>query len=302
MNSFQVLEKRIKTGSNPLESAGKILVIAEVGINHNGNVELAKNLIKEAKDAGCDAVKFQKRTIEIVYSEEELSASRDSPWGKTQRDQKEGLEFSHAQYGEIDEYCRSLDIQWSASAWDIPSLRFMEEFNPSFHKVASALLTHQDFLTEIATLGRLTFVSTGMASFNDIDKAVEIFSSHKTPIVLMHTVSTYPTPEVDLNLSAIPAMRKRYGLNVGYSGHEASVSPSLVAAALGAIVIERHITLDRSMYGSDQAASLEPNGLRQLVSTVSKVPMMLGTGLKDWAPGEQVVAKKLRYWEQESLS
>jgi N-acetylneuraminate synthase len=278
----------------------EIFVIAEVGINHNGDLDLAKQLIDIAADTGCDAVKFQKRTIDLVYAAEVLDAPRESPWGSTQRDQKQGLEFTREQYQEIDRYCRGKGIAWSASAWDIPSLEFLEDFDPPFHKVASAMLTHIPFIKSVANKGRLTLVSTGMATTEMIDEVVAIFKSAGTPIVLLHTVSTYPSPESDLNLSMIQTLLERYEVPVGYSGHEPSVSPSIVAAVLGATVIERHITIDRSMYGSDQAASLEANGLRQLVSTLRKIPAMLGDGQKDWAPGERAVAEKLRYWETPS--
>lgn len=275
----------------------RISVIAEIGINHNGDLPLAKELIDVAVECGCDAVKFQKRTVDIVYPRELLDSQRESPWGTTQRAQKEGLEFSREQYDEIDRYCRERGIAWSASAWDIPSLDFVESFAPPFHKIASAMLTHRAFIEAVARKQRLTLISTGMSSLVDIDWAVSIFEESRTPFVLLHTVSTYPSPESDLNLSMIHSLRDRYDVPVGYSGHEASVSPSLVAAAMGAVVIERHITLERSMYGSDQAASIEQNGLRQLVNIIRKVPAMLGTGVKDWAPGEREVAQKLRYWE-----
>lgn len=277
-----------------------IFVIAEVGINHNGDMSVAKQLIDMAVDTGCDAVKFQKRTIDLVYTAEVLDSSRESPWGNTQRDQKQGLEFTLEQYQEIDSYCREKGILWSASAWDIPSLEFLDGFNPPFHKIASAMLTHRPFTEAVASKGRLTLVSTGMATIEIIDEVVGIFKSAGTPFVLLHTVSTYPSPESDLNLSMIHTLLGRYKVPVGYSGHEPSVSPSIVAAALGATVIERHITIDRSMYGSDQSASLEESGLRQLVTTLHKVPAMLGTGEKDWAPGEKAVAEKLRYWETPS--
>ena len=277
-----------------------IFVIAEVGINHNGDMSVAKQLIDMAVDTGCDAVKFQKRTIDLVYTAEVLDASRESPWGNTQRDQKQGLEFTLEQYQEIDRYCRDKGILWSASAWDMPSLEFLDGFNPPFHKIASAMLTHRLFVETVAAKGRLTLVSTGMATIEIIDEVVGIFKSAGTPFVLLHTVSTYPSPESDLNLSMIHTLLERYTVPVGYSGHEPSVSPSVVAAVLGATVIERHITIDRSMYGSDQAASLEANGLRQLVTTLRKIPEMLGTGVKDWAPGEKAIAEKLRYWEAPS--
>ena len=278
----------------------KIVVIAEVGINHNGDLEIAKQLIDIAVDSGCDAVKFQKRTIDIVYPKSVLDAPRESPWGSTQREQKLGLEFEREDYAAIDAYCRERGIEWSASAWDIPSLEFIESFDPPFHKIASAMLTHTDFVKAVADKARVTLISTGMADLEIIDNVVELFRNAGTPFVLLHTVSTYPSPENDLNLSVIHTLSDRYGVPVGYSGHEPSVSPSVVAAALGASVIERHITLDRAMYGSDQAASLEESGLRQLVNTLQKIPTILGSGEKDWAPGEREVADKLRYWESQS--
>lgn len=274
-----------------------VYVIAEAGINHNGDLGIAKKLIDMAVDAGCDAVKFQKRTIDLVYDQVTLESPRESPWGTTQRAQKEGLEFSHDDYQEIADYCREVGIAWTASAWDLESLAFVESFDPPFHKVASALATNWEFLSAVADTGRPTLVSTGMCDVEDIDRVVEVFSRSGTRIGLMHTVSTYPSPEDHLNLEFIRTMKERYGLPTGYSGHEPSVSPSVVAAVLGAQFIERHITLDRSMYGSDQAASLEAPGLRQLVSILRKVPGMLGDGVKRWAPGERDVARKLRYWE-----
>lgn len=297
MVALSSLNESFPVSNISLQRPDSIPVIAEVGINHNGNLDIAKQLIQVAHEAGCVAVKFQKRTIDIVYSAETLESPRESPWGTTQRDQKNGLEFAKDDYREIDSFCKSLGIQWSASAWDIPSLHFIEDFSPSFHKVASAMITNVDFLQAVANLGRPTLVSTGMASIEDIDRVVGLFQASDASIILMHTVSTYPTPDEHLNLLTIPTLRERYNIPVGYSGHEASVSPSVVAAALGAVVIERHVTLDRTMYGSDQAASLEPNGLRQLVASVSKVPSYLGSGVKNWAPGEREVAAKLRYWE-----
>lgn len=274
-----------------------IPIVAEVGINHNGDVQSAKELASLAKRCGCDAVKFQKRTIDVVYSSEILNAPRESPWGSTQRDQKVGLELGESEYSEIDEFCRELELDWSASAWDLASLDFIEQFNPPFHKIASAMLTHRTFVQAVADLQRPSLISTGMATLEEIDEVVAIFREAGTPFALMHTISTYPTPETDINLALIHTLRHRYSVPVGYSGHEASVSPSIVAASLGAQVIERHITLDRTMYGSDQSASLEESGLRQLVSTIRKIPGLIGSGTKDWAPGEREVAAKLRYWE-----
>ena len=273
-----------------------VYVIAEIGINHNGSMEIAKKLIDLAKEAGCNAVKFQKRTIDIVYTPDVLAAPRESPWGTTQRDQKEGLEFGAKQYDEIDAYCREKKIDWFASAWDIPSQKFLRKYNAPYNKVASALATHRDFLEVVASEKRPTFVSTGMCDWDEIAAAVAVFKAHGCPIILMHTVSEYPCAEEVLNLRVMNELRSRFGVPVGYSGHEPSVSPSVVAAAMGAVAIERHITLDRAMYGSDQAASLEAAGLRSLVSQVRKVPLVMGDGIKRTTAGEKKVAEKLRYW------
>ncbi len=276
----------------------KVFVIAEIGINHNGDLSLAKKLIDMAIRCKCDAVKFQKRSIEIVYKEEELNSLRESPWGKTFREQKEGLEFSKNEYDEIDKYCKINKIEWFASAWDIESLKFLDTYNLKYNKVASAMLTHTNFLEEIATRGKYTFISTGMSNYEIIDKAVAIFKDKKCPFELMHSVSVYPCPEEILNLHLIKKIADRYNCKVGYSGHEPSLSPSIFAVALNAASIERHITLDRSMYGSDQAASIEESGLRELVSIVKKFPHIYGSAEKNFMEGEEKVAKKLRYWEK----
>ena len=273
-----------------------IFIIAEIGINHNGDLDLAKNLMKLAKEAGCDAVKFQKRTIDIVYTEDFLKENRDSPWGTTQREQKEGLEFNENQYKEIDLYAKELDIIWFASAWDIPSQDFLKQFELPVNKIASAMATNLEFVEHVAKEGKPTFVSTGMTTLEEIDNVVEIFKSNNCKITLMHTNSEYPSPEENLNLKCIETLRERYDLPIGYSGHEPSVSPSLMAACLGAKAIERHITIDRSSYGSDQAASLESIGLKNLVSMVRKVPIVMGDGVKTITEQEKDMAKKLRYW------
>jgi len=283
----------------PWKLANRVFVIAEIGINHNGDLDVARQLITLARDAGCDAVKFQKRTIDIVYSPEVLDQPRQSPWGSTQREQKAGLEFGAAEYDEIDRFCTEIGIDWFASAWDVPSQRFLATYNLRYNKIASAMLTHRALVEAVAREQKLTFVSTGMCTLEDIDAAVEILRAYQCPIVLMHTVSTYPTPESDLNLLTIETLRRRYGAPVGYSGHEPSLAPSLVAAALGAIAIERHITLDRSMYGSDQAASLDPAGLHSLVDGLRRLPEMFGDGEKRITPAEALVADKLRYWPAE---
>jgi N-acetylneuraminate synthase len=271
-------------------------LIAEIGINHNGDMDITKQLIRAAAEAGFDAVKFQKRTIDIVYTEEVLSQPRQSPWGDTQRAQKEGLEFGEAQYDVIDAYCREQNIAWFASAWDVPSQTFLAKYNLAYNKIASALLTHTDLVKAVAAEGKLAFVSTGMCTLEEVDAAVDILRGAACPFVLMHTVSTYPTPATDLNLLGIRTLRERYNTPVGYSGHESSVEPSVVAAMLGAVAIERHITLDKTMYGSDQSASLEPAELKALVSRLDDLRTWLGDGEKRITDGEAVVASKLRYW------
>jgi N-acetylneuraminate synthase len=272
-----------------------IFLIGEVGINHNGDMELAKKLIKDAYDAGFDAVKFQKRTINKVYTKEYLDGCRESPWGATQREQKEGLEFSQEQYQEIGRYCKELGIEWFASAWDMDSQKFMQKFNLNYNKVASPMLGHKPLLREIASEGRKTFISTGMATLEEIDEVVDLFNKANCPFELMHCVSTYPMKEEHANLLCIPMLRERYKCKVGYSGHESSLLKVCVtAAALGATSFERHITIDRAMYGSDQAASVETHALRDFVETVRKIPAVLGTGVKELTEEELAVRKKLR--------
>lgn len=273
-------------------------IIAEIGINHNGDLTIAKKLVESAKKCGFDAVKFQKRDIETVYTKAELDKPRESPWGSTTREQKEGLEFGKKEYDEINNYCESLKIQWFASAWDTKSLEFLDNYNLEYQKVASAMITNIEFLESLSKRKKYTFISTGMSDFKVIDKAVEIFNKNDCKYELMHSVSAYPCPEDQLNLNLITVMRERYDCNVGYSGHESSVSPSIIAVSLGATSLERHITLDRSMYGSDQAASLEEKGFNELISIVRKIPIVIGSSKeKKILECEKPVAKKLRYWE-----
>lgn len=269
-------------------------IIAEIGINHNGDINIAKKLIDAAVWAGADAVKFQKRTVDVVYSKEELDKPRESPWGTTNREQKYGLEFGKEQYDEIDTYCRQKGIKWSASAWDIGSQKFLQQYDLPFNKVASAMLTRMDLLAEIAAEGRYTYISTGMSTLEEIDAAVELFRKANCPFELMHTVSTYPMPDEDANLLMIPYLRERYGCKVGYSGHEGGLAVSYGAAALGIASLERHITLSRDMYGSDQAASVEPMGFYNLCGAVRKIQRALGDGVKRITDGEVTVRKKLR--------
>jgi len=272
-------------------------IIAEIGINHNGDINIAKKLIDMSKKVGCDSVKFQKRDIKSVYTKEELDSDRESPWGKKFIDQKLGLEFEKKEYDEINDYCKKIDINWFASAWDLTSLKFLDQYNLKFNKIASALITKEDFIIEVAKRKKYTFISTGMSEYHHIDNAVKIFREHECPFELMHCVSAYPCPEEILNLNIINRLKKKYNCNVGYSGHEPSVVPSIVAATFGISSLERHITLDRSMYGSDQSASLEEPGLKQLITSIKKIPTVIGSSDKKIFTEEVKVAKKLRYWE-----
>lgn len=271
-----------------------IFIIAEIGINHNGDVEIAKQLIDVAKDAGADAVKFQKRTIDLVYSKEMLESPRESPWGTTQRAQKEGLEFGLDEYKEIDAYCKEKGIEWFASAWDIESQKFLRQFDLKYNKIASAMIVYEDLLHEVASEKKHTFISTGMTTFKEIDRAVEIFRKAGCPFELMHCISTYPMADEDANLNCIKTLHDRYQCDVGYSGHEVGLAVSYAAAALGITSLERHITLSRAMYGSDQAASVEPAGFRMLVGAVRKIEKAMGDGKIGMKNKEIPIAKKLR--------
>jgi len=271
-----------------------IFVIAEIGINHNGSLDIAKQLIDAAKEAGADAVKFQKRTIDLVYTREFLETPRESPWGKTQRAQKEGLEFGVEQYREIARYCREKDIEWFASAWDLESQKFLRQFDLKYNKTASAMLVYEPLLRMIAEEKKHTFLSTGMSKVEDIERAVNIFCKAGCPFELMHCVSTYPMDDEDANLNRIKTLREHFGCNVGYSGHEVGLAVSYAAAALGISSLERHITLDRAMYGSDQAASVEPSGFRMMVGAVRKIEKAMGDGRLEMNPKEAPIAQKLR--------
>jgi len=275
-----------------------VKIIAEIGINHNGDIGIAQQLIKMAKEVGCDYVKFQKRDIETVYSKEILDSPRKSPWGTTTRHQKMGLEFGKEEYDLIDEYCKQINLPWFASAWDLKSLEFLDQYNLPHNKVASAMITHSDFLKVVAERKKHTFISTGMATMQMIEATVDIFARRGCPYTLMHSVSSYPCADEETNIEAVRKLLDRFVPPVGYSGHEVGLLPSIVAVVLGASVIERHITLDRAMYGSDQAASLERRGLELLVKECKGVSYCLGDGRKSIKDIEQSVAKKLRYWEE----
>jgi N-acetylneuraminate synthase len=271
-----------------------IFVIAEIGINHNGSLDICKQLIDVAVKAGANAVKFQKRTIDLVYTRELLDSHRESPWGTTQRDQKKGLELELEDYQEIDRYCKQQNIAWFASAWDLESQKFLRQFDCKYNKVASAMIVYEDLLREIASEKKHTFISTGMSMTTDIDLAVDIFRELNCPFELMHCVSTYPMDDRDANLRRIKTLRDSYKCNVGYSGHETGLAISYGAVGYGISSLERHITLDRAMYGSDQAASLEPVGFTSLIGGIRKIESAHGDGSLDMNPKEKSVADKLR--------
>ena len=272
-----------------------VFITAEIGINHNGDIEIAKKLIDIAKKCGCDAIKFQKRTVEKVYSKETLDSARDSPWGKTTRDQKLALEFDKNEYDEIDAYCKGKKIEWFASAWDIDSQLFIRNYQLKFNKIASAMLTNIELLNTVAEEKKHTFISTGMSTIDQISHAVKIFKDSDCPFELMHSNSSYPMKPNEANLLCIKTLKEKFNCNVGYSGHESSgYYVSLAAVVLGATSIERHITLARDMYGSDQAASLEPVGLERLVRDIRALNLIIGDGVKRIYPSEIPVMKKLR--------
>ena len=271
-----------------------IVIVAEIGINHNGDISICKELIDIAVDSGCDAVKFQKRDLDKVYTQEFLDSPRESQWGTTQREQKSGLEFSKEQYEEIAQYCKEKNIEWFASAWDLNSQKFLQQFDCKYNKIASAMIVYEDLLKMVAKEGKHTFISTGMTTYDDIQKAVDIFRAANCSFELMHTVSTYPMKTEDANLNMIKTLREKFKCDVGYSGHEPGLAVSYGAAALEISSLERHITLDRSMYGSDQSASVEPSGFRQLVGAVRKIDLAMGDGVKRIYEAEKPIAENLR--------
>jgi len=267
-------------------------VVAEIGINHNGSLETAKQLIDAAVAAGCNAVKFQKRSIEVVYSAEELARPRESPFGVTNGDLKRGLEFGADQYAEIDRYCAGKNIMWFASCWDEASVDLIEQFKPPCYKIASASLTDDNLLRHHRKIERPLIISTGMSTLEQIDHSVEVSGRHD--LILLHATSTYPSDVMELNLRAIPRLGERYKVPVGYSGHEVGLYTTLAAVVLGACIVERHITLDRAMWGSDQAASVEPQGFARLVKAIRAVETALGDGVKKVYPSEVRIMQKLR--------
>jgi N-acetylneuraminate synthase len=282
----------VKVGKKQVGAGQPCYIIAEIGINHNGDIDLAKRLISVAVAAGCDAVKFQKRTVDIVYTEKELATPRPNPFGETNGDLKRGLEFGEADFEEIQSFCKQLKIDWFVSPWDEKSVDFMKHFDTPVYKIASASLTDDNLLKHVRKTGKPVIASTGMSTYAEIDHAVEVLG--KENLILMHTTSTYPAKYEQLNLRAIPSMIERYGIPVGYSGHETGIPTSVAAAILGACCIERHITMDRAMWGSDQAASLEPNGISRLVRDIRLCELSMGDGIKRVYEEEIPVMKKLR--------
>jgi N-acetylneuraminate synthase len=282
----------IKIGNRLVGDGHPCYVIAEIGINHNGDIETARKLIDVAAASGCDAVKFQKRTIEVVYPAEELARPRESPFGTTNGDLKYGLEFGQEEYREIDRYCKERKITWFASCWDETSVDFIAQFKVPCFKIASASLTDDNLLRHTRAKGRPILLSTGMSTLDQIDHAVDLLG--KKDLVVLHTTSTYPAFYEELNLRVIPVLRQRYGLPIGYSGHETGLSTTIASVAMGACVVERHITIDRSMWGSDQAASVESQGFMRLVRDIRLVETAMGDGVKRVIEREVPIMKKLR--------
>lgn len=284
--------REVKIGNTMIGDGYPCYIVAEIGINHNGDIEIAKKLIDVAVEAGCNAVKFQKRTIDVVYTKEELAKPRENPFGETNGDLKYGLEFEKEQYDQIDRYCKEKGIAWYFSPWDEQSVDFAEQYNPPCHKIASASLTDDGLLKYIRSKGRPIILSTGMTTLEQVDHAVDVIG--KDDLILLHACSTYPAYYEELNLRVMPMMKQRYEIPVGYSGHETGLPSSSAAVAMGACIVERHITLDRSMWGSDQAASLEPNGITRLVRDIRLVETAMGDGIKRVIEREVPIMKKLR--------
>lgn len=282
----------VKVGKKLIGKGQPCYVVAEIGINHNGDIDLAKRLISVAVAAGCDAVKFQKRTVDVVYTPEELAKPRESPFGNTNGDLKRALEFTQEDYEDIDAYCKAVNIDWFASCWDEASVDFIERFNPPCYKIASASLTDDNLLRHTRATGKPIILSTGMSTLEEIDHAVDVLG--KKNLILLHACSTYPALYEELNLRAIPKLLERYGVPVGYSGHETGIPSTVAAVVLGASCVERHITMDRAMWGSDHAASLEPNGITRVVRDVRLIEQSLGDGNKRVYEREYPIIKKLR--------
>lgn len=286
------MNKTVKIKNLTIGDGKPCFIVAEIGINHNGSIEIAKKLIDIARLCGCNAVKFQKRTIEKVYTKEELEAPRQSVFGNTNGDLKRGLEFGYSEYKTIDEYCKKIGMLWFASCWDVESVDFIEQFDVCAHKISSACLSDTELLKKVKSTNKPILLSTGMSTIEEIDEAVKTLGNDN--LVIYHCTSTYPTKNNEINLKVIPKLKERYNCPIGFSGHEKGIFPSSAAVILGACSIERHITLDRTMWGSDQAASLEPEGLRKLVRDIRNIPDILGDGNKVVYESELPIRKKLR--------
>ena len=282
----------VKIAGRMIGESNPCYVVAEIGINHNGDLNIAQRLIDVAIAAGCSAVKFQKRTVDVVYTAAELERPRDSPFGTTNGELKRALEFGKAQYREIDAYCKEKGIVWFASPWDEASVDFLEEFDVPCHKIASASLTDDHLLRHIRRAKKPIILSTGMSTLGQIDHAVEVLG--REDLIVLHATSTYPATYNELNLKVIPMLAERFGVPVGYSGHETGIASSVAAVALGASMVERHLTLDRAMWGSDQAASLEPNGMHRLLRDIRLVETSMGDGQKRLLEREVPIMEKLR--------
>lgn len=286
------MKRQVKIGDTWVGDGHPCFITGEIGINHNGDVTIAKKLIDAAAFAGCNAVKFQKRTVEVVYTPEELALPRENPFGPTNGDLKRGLEFGKKDYREINRYCKERGIKWFASCWDEQSVDFIEEFNPPCYKIASPTLTDDELLLYTKKKGKPVLLSTGMSEMKQIRHAVELLGEDN--IVLMHCTSTYPSQPHELNLMVIKTFLKEFKCPIGYSGHEVGLMSSLAAVVLGACLIERHITLDRAMWGSDQAASVEPHGMMRLIKDIRFVEKSMGNGEKVVYESEIPIMKKLR--------
>lgn len=281
--------------TEPWPIVRKPYVIAEIGINHNGDIVMAKQMIKSAYQCGCQAVKFQKRTPELCVPKHQRDLLRETPWGLiTYMEYRHKIEFGREEYDEIDSFCRGLGVDWFASAWDLPSLEFLRKYNSPYNKIASPMLTNRELVRQIALERKMTLISTGMSEYSDIDYVVDLFRDIGCPFILLHTVSEYPLSNDKVNLRQIIELRSRYKCPVGNSGHESTMLPSLLAAMLGAVVIERHFTINRAMWGTDQAASLEPRGLALLTTYINQIPLILGSGERVITESEKANARKLR--------
>jgi len=283
---------KIQIGDRLVGEGEPCFVVSEIGINHNGDINIARKLIAAALLAGCDAVKFQKRTVDVVYSEEELKKPRESPFGTINGDLKRGLELGYEDYKKIEEYSRVNNIVWFASCWDEASVDFIEQFNPACYKIASACLTDDNLLRYHRSFGRPIILSTGMSTMEEVDHAVKVLGTND--LILLHCNSSYPSKLEELNLRVIQTLKKRYKVPVGYSGHEVSLAPTIAAAVMGACMVERHITLDRAMWGSDQAASVEPHGISRIVRDIHVNEKAMGNGVKKIYDSEISIKKKLR--------